>query len=105
MLTLTNRISIAIAALLVFGMPPSQALSAAALPSTPVSDQAASALRSGNLVRLRSGGPLMTVIGIEGNRVKCVWTDADNEPESAIFSIDVLQIVIPVQTRSSERLR
>lgn len=27
----------------------------------------------GNIVRLKSGGPLMTVIFLEGNLVNCTW--------------------------------
>ena len=91
MLTSTKQISTAIALTLVLGMPLSPALCASAPPNTAMQNQAA-AFRSGNLVRLRSGGPLMTVVRIEGDQVNCVWTDWDGQFESGNFPIDVLQM-------------
>jgi uncharacterized protein YodC (DUF2158 family) len=54
--------------------------------------QAAPPLRSGSLVRLRSGGPLMTVSRREGDQVNCVWYDWDGQMASGSFPIDVLQM-------------
>ena len=52
----------------------------------------ASQLHQGDLVRLRSGGPLMTVNGIKGDQVDCVWTDSNNgQPDDATFPVDLLQ--------------
>jgi uncharacterized protein YodC (DUF2158 family) len=34
-------------------------------------------LRAGDLVRVRSGGPLMTVTGVHGDQVNCSWTNWD----------------------------
>jgi uncharacterized protein YodC (DUF2158 family) len=49
-------------------------------------------LHQGDLVRLRSGGPLMTVNGIKGDQVECVWTDLNNgEADDATFPASVLQ--------------
>jgi uncharacterized protein YodC (DUF2158 family) len=92
MLTSTKQISIAIAVTLTLGMLSSPAFSASAPSNTAMQNQAAPALRSGNLVRLRSGGPLMTVVRIEGDQVNCVWTDWDGQFESGNFPIDVLQM-------------
>jgi len=92
MLTSTKQVSIAIAVTLALGMPLSPAFSASAPSNTAMQNQAAPALRSGNLVRLRSGGPLMTVVRIEGDQVNCVWTDWDGQFESGNFPIDVLQM-------------
>jgi uncharacterized protein YodC (DUF2158 family) len=91
MLTST-KVSIAIAVTLALGMPLSPAFSASAPSNTAMQDQAAPALQSGNLVRLRSGGPLMTVVRIEGDQANCVWTDWDGQFESGSFPIDVLQM-------------
>jgi uncharacterized protein YodC (DUF2158 family) len=92
MLTSAKRVSMVIAGALVLGMPLSSAFSASAPSNTAMQNQAVPALRSGNLVRLRSGGPLMTVVRIEGDQVNCVWTDWDGQFESGNFPIDVLQM-------------
>jgi uncharacterized protein YodC (DUF2158 family) len=55
-------------------------------------NQAARAFRSGNLVRLRSGGPLMTVKGIKGDQVDCFWTDVTGQINADSFPVDVLQM-------------
>jgi uncharacterized protein YodC (DUF2158 family) len=59
-------------------------------PST-TQNQAAPAFRSGNLVRLRSGGPLMTVKDIKGDQVDCFWTDVTGQINADSFPVDVLQ--------------
>jgi uncharacterized protein YodC (DUF2158 family) len=92
MLASTRQASIAIAVTLALSMPLSPAFSASAPSNTAMQNQAAPVLRSGNLVRLRSGGPLMTVHAIKGDQVDCVWTSWDGQPESGSFPIDVLQM-------------
>jgi uncharacterized protein YodC (DUF2158 family) len=91
MLTSTKKVSIAITALFSLGPPLSPALSASAPSNAAISDQAAPVLQNGNFVWLRSGGPLMTVVGIEGNQAKCVWTDLDGQLESGVFPVDLLR--------------
>ena len=91
MLTSTKQVSIAIAVTLALGMPLSPAFSASAPSNTTMQNQAAPALRSGNLVRLRSGGPLMTVKGIKGDQVDCFWTDVNGQINADSFPVDVLQ--------------
>jgi uncharacterized protein YodC (DUF2158 family) len=54
-------------------------------------NQAAPAFRSGDLVRLRSGGPMMTVKGIKGDHVDCIWTDYNGQFNADSFPVDVLQ--------------
>lgn len=54
-------------------------------------NQAASAVQSGNLVRLRSGGPLMTVKGVKGDQVDCFWNNATGQINADSFPLDVLQ--------------
>ena len=91
MLASIKQASIAVAVTLALSMTLSPAFSASAPSNTAMQNQAAPALRSGNLVRLRSGGPLMTVVRIEGDQANCVWTDWDGQFESGSFPIDVLQ--------------
>lgn len=70
------------------GMTPTSSASA---PSS-TQNQAAPAFRSGSLVQLRSGGPLMTVKGIKGDQVDCFWSDANGQINADTFPADVLQL-------------
>jgi uncharacterized protein YodC (DUF2158 family) len=90
MLVSTKHASIAIAVTLVLGMPLAPALSASAPSNTAVQNRSAPALWSGDLVRLRSGGPLMTVKGIKDDQVDCFWTDGNGQVNADSFPIDVL---------------
>src|SRR5690242_11012109 len=45
----------------------------------------------GDLVRLRSGGPLMTVTKIEADQIHAAWTDVLGEIRSNSFPAAVLQ--------------
>jgi uncharacterized protein YodC (DUF2158 family) len=67
--------------------------SPASAPSNTLSHQGAPAFRSGNLVRLRSGGPLMTVKDIKGDQVDCFWTDFNGQINADSFPVDVLQML------------
>jgi len=90
MLASTKRTSIAIAvtvALAILLAPPS---ASAASSKTATTDNPAP-FRSGDLVRLSSGGPLMTVIGIEGDQVNCAWTDFDGNLQSERLPRDALE--------------
>jgi uncharacterized protein YodC (DUF2158 family) len=46
-------------------------------PATATHDRSASPFRRGDLVRLRSGGPLMTIVEIDGDQVNCAFTDLE----------------------------
>jgi uncharacterized protein YodC (DUF2158 family) len=70
------------------GMAPASSSSAA----SNTQNQAAPAFRSGALVRLRSGGPLMTVRNIKGDQVDCFWTDVNGQINADSFPTDVLQM-------------
>ncbi|WP_420836283.1 DUF2158 domain-containing protein [Bradyrhizobium valentinum] len=48
-------------------------------------------LRGGDLVRLRSGGPLMTVDSIKGDQVDCYWADGNDQISAESFPIYVLR--------------
>ena len=94
MLASTKQIvSVPIAVMLAVALivPLSPAFSASAPSNIAMQNQADPPLRSGDLVRLRSGGPLMTVIGIEGDLVNCVWTDLDGHIGSERFPIAALE--------------
>jgi uncharacterized protein YodC (DUF2158 family) len=91
LLASTKQASIAIAAALVLSMPLAPTFSASAPSNTAPQNQAAPAFGSGDLVRLRSGGPLMTVKGIKGNQVDCFWTDGIGQMNADSFPIDVLR--------------
>jgi uncharacterized protein YodC (DUF2158 family) len=69
------------------GMAPASSASA---PSN-TQNKAAPAFRTGSLVRLRSGGPLMTVKDIKGDQVDCFWTDVNDQINADSFPVDVLQ--------------
>jgi uncharacterized protein YodC (DUF2158 family) len=89
-----KRASIATAVMLgtALSMPLSvTAFSDPAASSTAMQSQATASLQHGDLVRLRSGGPLMTVDSIRGNQVDCFWTGGDGQPNAESFPIDVLQ--------------
>jgi uncharacterized protein YodC (DUF2158 family) len=60
--------------------------------SPAMQNQADPALRIGSLVRLRSGGPLMTVKDIKGDQVDCIWTDVNGQINTDSFPIVVLRL-------------
>jgi uncharacterized protein YodC (DUF2158 family) len=91
MLASTKQISVAIAVTLALIMPLAPAFSASAPSKTAMQNQADRPLRSGDLVRLRSGGPLMTVVGIDGGDVNCVWTDPEGHIASERLPIEALE--------------
>ncbi|WP_167558945.1 DUF2158 domain-containing protein [Bradyrhizobium canariense] len=94
MLVVTKRASIIAAVILgtALSIPLSvPALSDPSSSSTAMPSQAAASFQRGDLVRLRSGGPAMTVHGINGNQVDCFWTGEDGQPNADKFPIDVLQ--------------
>jgi uncharacterized protein YodC (DUF2158 family) len=94
MLAFTKQRSVAIAAALGVALAVPLSVSAfadSAPPKTAAQNQTAAPLRAGDLVHLRSGGPLMTVTGVRGDQVNCSWTDwLDGQPKSGSFPIAVL---------------
>lgn len=92
---LTKRSSIAIAATLGIALSMSLSIAARADADTPnpaTQSLAAAELRAGDLVRVRSGGPLMTVTGVQGDQVSCSWTDWDGRLESQTFPVGALNL-------------
>jgi uncharacterized protein YodC (DUF2158 family) len=97
MLAFTNRASIPTALMLgiALSLPVSIPAFSESVPwNTAIQSQVAAPFQPGDLVRLRSGGPLMTVDSIKGNQVDCYWTSEDGEPSAESFPIDVLQKTI-----------
>ena len=94
MLAFTKRASIATALMLgvALSIPLSiPAFSDSALSTTAMESDIGPSLQRGDLVRLRSGGPLMTVDSIKGNQIDCFWTGLDGQPNAESFPADVLK--------------
>jgi uncharacterized protein YodC (DUF2158 family) len=81
MLTLAKRSSL-VAVLL---------LAISAFSSIPVHSEAAPEFARGDIVQLRSGGPLMTVSIMKNGLVNVVWTDDDGEPHNVTYPVGVIQ--------------
>jgi uncharacterized protein YodC (DUF2158 family) len=97
MLTFTKRGSIAIAATLgiALSMPlPFAALADAGTPKPATQSFAAAQPRIGDLVRVRSGGPLMTVTSVQGDQVNCSWFDQNGQSESQNFPVFALKLPV-----------
>jgi uncharacterized protein YodC (DUF2158 family) len=56
----------------------------------------APALRTGDLVRLRSGGPLMTVNNVDGDQATCLWSTDEGNVLTGSFAITELTAPITV---------
>jgi uncharacterized protein YodC (DUF2158 family) len=94
MMIVTKRASIATTAIIGIwlGMPlPVPAFADPLSSSTATTSQAPASFQRGDLVRLRSGGPAMTVDSIRGNQADCFWTGEDGQPNAESFPIHVLQ--------------
>jgi uncharacterized protein YodC (DUF2158 family) len=108
MSALTKQVSIAIAGAL--GIALSMAWAVPAFSDAAPSHAAAQSrptprFRTGDLVRVRSGGPLMTVTGVQGDQVNCSWTGWDGQLKSESFPIVVLgaPVTLPREDRGPAR--
>jgi uncharacterized protein YodC (DUF2158 family) len=50
-------------------------------------------LQVGDLVRLKSGGPLMTVAAVDGDQISCIWFGSDHTPHRESFPAVLLSKV------------
>jgi uncharacterized protein YodC (DUF2158 family) len=48
-------------------------------------------IKVGDLVQLKSGGPVMTVAFIDSNGAKCVWFDDHNQEKEKVFPLETLK--------------
>jgi len=87
----TKQVRPLAALVLVLGMSPLTAPAAFASSGPSILAQSVSTLRQGDLVRLRSGGPLMTIERIERDKANCYWTDVNGQPNDGTFPTSVLQ--------------
>jgi uncharacterized protein YodC (DUF2158 family) len=90
MLRLTKQAPIAIAATLGIALSAPWAVPARAgstSSNTVAQSQAAPLLRTGDLVHLRSGSPLMIVTSVQGDQVTCSWSEWDGGLRSETFPI------------------
>ena len=95
----TTLSSLAVAAMLgiaVNGYLAMPALSASPSPQVATQSPSAFPLHAGDLVRVRSGGPLMTVTGIQGDQVNCSWTDWNGDLKSESFPTAVLGVPVTI---------
>ena len=58
---------------------------------TAMHDQTVASFQPGELVRLRSGGPVMTVSNVSGDQVDCYWMDSSGQPSADKFPVSVLK--------------
>jgi len=86
---LAKQAAIAIAARLAAGTLWATPTLAAPAQSNTTLQGSARPLQGGDLVRLRSGGPLMTVKNVEGEQVNCIWTE-EGEIRSGSFAVALL---------------
>ena len=88
---LKRRLATAVlSALLICGLDGGRTALVVAAPATSHAEQQsalAPGLKSGDLVRLRSGGPLMTVQKVEGDQVTCYWSTDEGNVLSGSFPI------------------
>lgn len=92
MSTFKNRISVV--ATLAVGIALSASWSVPAFSQSASSEmqgQTGASFHPGERVRMRSGGPMMTVDSIKGNEIDCYWTNWDGVPISERFPSAILQ--------------
>lgn len=67
----------------------------ASKPKTCAEAVASIPFNTGDLVVIKSGGPIMTVRWVECSEVECMWFDREGKLESVSFSPDCLRQPMP----------
>ncbi len=62
-------------------------------------------IKPGDRVRMRSGGPLMTVHAVNGDNIDCQWFTQDAELRSATFPTYMLTIIEGAADEAGRRSR
>jgi uncharacterized protein YodC (DUF2158 family) len=57
-------------------------------------------MQSGSLVRLKSGGPTMTIGWIGNTEAECNWFSNDDDLKSAVFKVAQLETVDDVDDKN-----
>jgi uncharacterized protein YodC (DUF2158 family) len=89
--SIAKALTLGIALSMTLSLPAFSNPSSRAIPGPAIQRQGVNSFEPGDLVRLRSAGPAMTVDSIKGNQVDCFWTGVDDEVNAESFSIGVLQ--------------
>src|SRR5712671_7085239 len=107
MFMLTKVAAIAIATTLGIALGVSLAVPALAGPaqSNSAMESHTTPLQSGDLVRLRSGGPLMIVKNVQGDQVICSWSEEDGKLQSDSFPIAMLTAPATIPREGPESTR
>jgi len=50
-------------------------------------------VQEGDLVRLGSGGPVMSVTEIKGHKASCIWFDTDGHLQEFTFHVQNLTVI------------
>ena len=96
MLACTRPASIGIAVMLGMALNVHLVIPAFSDPAPSKAAASANSFHNGDLVRARSGGPLMIVTGVQGDHVNCSWTDWNGEPKSESFPVALLSMPVTI---------
>src|SRR3954447_12692334 len=85
----------AIAAAVAIGMSVSAPFATTAFANPPLAmtamqSDASPQFHNGDLVRLRMGGPLMTIRSLQSDQANCIWSEPDGELRSGQFPVALL---------------
>lgn len=61
-------------------------------------------MQIGDIVRLKSGGPKMTVTAVEAEQVSCAWFDRNGKPHSGAYAAATVEAFVarPPEPKKSD---